>query len=30
MEALLELNARINSLVWGPPMQILLIGTGIY
>jgi AGCS family alanine or glycine:cation symporter len=30
MEALLELNAKVNALVWGPPMQILLIGTGIY
>ncbi len=30
IESLLALNARINSLVWGPPMLVALIGVGIY
>lgn len=30
MEALMVLNSKINSFVWGPPMLILLVGTGIY
>lgn len=30
MDKLLELNGIINDFVWGPPMLILLVGTGIY
>lgn len=30
MEKLLELNSVINGIVWGPPMLILIVGTGIY
>ncbi len=30
MEFLLELNAIINDIVWGPPFLILLVGTGLY
>ena len=30
MDKLLELNGIINEFVWGPPMLILLVGTGIY
>jgi AGCS family alanine or glycine:cation symporter len=30
MEALMALNSKVNSFVWGPPMLILLVGTGIY
>lgn len=29
-DALLALNAKINTLVWGPPMLVALVGTGIY
>lgn len=30
MEFFMELNSKINSLVWGPPMLVLIVGTGIY
>jgi len=30
MEFLMELNSTINSLVWGPYMLVLLVGTGVY
>jgi len=30
MDALLEFNAWLNALVWGPPVLILIVGTGIY
>ncbi|MFA5576387.1 MAG: sodium:alanine symporter family protein [Tissierellaceae bacterium] len=30
MDKLLELNSSVNSFVWGPPMLVLLIGTGVY
>ena len=30
MEKLMEINGIINGFVWGPPMLILLVGTGIY
>lgn len=30
METLLEFNSWINSIVWGPPFMILLVGTGLY
>lgn len=30
MEKIMELNGIINSFVWGPPMLLLLVGTGIY
>lgn len=30
MDRLMELNAIINSFVWGPPMLVLLVGTGLY
>ena len=30
MDRLMELNGIINEFVWGPPMLILLVGTGIY
>lgn len=29
MDWLLELNSTVNSIVWGPPMMLLLIGTGV-
>lgn len=29
MNWLLDLNSSVNSIVWGPPMMIVLIGTGI-
>lgn len=29
MDWLLDLNSSVNSIVWGPPMMIALIGTGI-
>ncbi|MBK9166919.1 MAG: sodium:alanine symporter family protein [Bryobacterales bacterium] len=29
MRFLLDLNQQINSLVWGPPMMIFLMGTGV-
>lgn len=29
MELLMSINSQINSIVWGPPMLILLVGTGI-
>lgn len=30
MDKLMELNGIINGFVWGPPMLILLVGTGVY
>lgn len=30
METLMNLNSIVNSFVWGPPMLILLVGTGVY
>ena len=30
MDKLMELNGIINSFVWGPPMLILFVGTGLY
>lgn len=30
MDGLMEINGIINNFVWGPPMLILLVGTGIY
>lgn len=30
MEGLLKINGIVNSFVWGPPMLVLLVGTGIY
>ncbi len=30
MDKILEINSAINSVVWGPPMLILLIGVGLY
>ncbi|SHE48039.1 alanine or glycine:cation symporter, AGCS family [Tissierella praeacuta DSM 18095] len=30
MDKLMEINGIINGFVWGPPMLILLVGTGIY
>lgn len=30
MEKLLEINGIINEFVWGPPMLLLLVGTGVY
>jgi len=30
MSKLLEVLSSINSIVWGPPLLILLMGTGIY
>ena len=30
MNWLLDLNSTLNSIVWGPPMMILLIGSGIF
>ncbi|MDY0235901.1 MAG: sodium:alanine symporter family protein [Gudongella sp.] len=30
MDFIMQLNSTINSFVWGPPMLILLVGTGIY
>lgn len=30
METLLSVLGKINQLVWGPPLLILLVGTGIY
>ena len=29
METIVSINGAINSVVWGPPMMILLIGVGI-
>ena len=29
MDWILDLNSTVNSIVWGPPMMLLLIGTGI-
>lgn len=29
MDWILELNSTVNSIVWGPPMLLLLIGTGV-
>ncbi|MCQ1530327.1 alanine/glycine:cation symporter family protein [Lutispora saccharofermentans] len=30
MDKLMEINGIINGFVWGPPMLVLLVGTGIY
>ena len=30
MEGLTEILSKINDIVWGPPLLILLVGTGIY
>lgn len=30
MDFLMSLNSTINSFVWGPPMLLLLVGTGVY
>ncbi|NLX87490.1 MAG: sodium:alanine symporter family protein [Clostridiales bacterium] len=30
MEFFMELNSKLNSLVWGPPMLVLIVGTGVY
>ena len=30
MEFFMELNSKINSFVWGPPMLVLIVGTGVY
>ncbi|MDY0235900.1 MAG: sodium:alanine symporter family protein [Gudongella sp.] len=30
MDLILQINNTINSFVWGPPMLILLVGTGVY
>ena len=30
MDLFMEINDFINGLVWGPPMLILIVGTGIY
>lgn len=29
MEAFMELNSKLNSIVWGPPFLILIVGTGV-
>ena len=30
MEAIMHYNGIVNGFVWGPPMLVLLVGTGIY
>lgn len=30
MEWIMQINSTINSIVWGPPMLIFIVGTGIY
>lgn len=30
MDFIMQLNGTVNSFVWGPPMLILLVGTGVY
>ncbi|HZK69898.1 MAG TPA: alanine:cation symporter family protein, partial [Clostridia bacterium] len=30
MDSIMEINGIVNSLVWGPPMLFLLLGTGVY
>jgi len=30
LESLMALNAKINGLVWGPPMLIALVGVGVF
>ncbi|MBU4510106.1 hypothetical protein KJ830_03555 [bacterium] len=30
MTAIMELMDVINAFVWGPPMMIILVGTGIF
>ncbi len=30
MDWLLELNSTVNSIVWGPAMMLLLVGTGVF
>jgi len=30
LDGLLAINSRINDVVWGPPMLVLLVGAGIY
>ena len=29
MEALMQLNSKLNSIVWGPPFLVLIVGTGV-
>ncbi len=29
MEFFMELNSKINSIVWGPPFLVLIVGTGV-
>ena len=30
MEALMQINGMVNGFVWGPPMLVLFVGTGVY
>ncbi|WP_326907312.1 alanine/glycine:cation symporter family protein [Sedimentibacter sp. MB31-C6] len=30
MDFIMELNSAVNNFVWGPPMLVLIVGTGIY
>ena len=30
MDLLMSINSTINGIVWGPPILILIVGTGIY
>jgi len=30
MDVIMRINAVVNSFVWGPPMLVLFVGTGIY
>ena len=30
MQWLYDINSAVNNVVWGPPMLVLLVGTGIY
>ncbi len=30
MDFLMQLNSTVNGFVWGPPMLVLLVGTGVY
>ena len=30
MEALMKMNGVVNGFVWGPPMLVLFVGTGVY
>ncbi|HOO11756.1 MAG TPA: alanine:cation symporter family protein, partial [Bacillota bacterium] len=29
MEFFMELNSKLNSIVWGPPFLVLIVGTGV-